>query len=222
MAHQGLATDFPPNSLGAFTAALNAGADYIETDAHGTADGVAVLFHDDVVEGRKIHAFMRDELPEYIPSLDEALGVFPRARFNIDIKHDSAIHTVAQSIQKAQAEHRVLLTSFSAKRRKRTQELVSGTALSPATTELAQIFLLEALGLKTRARKKLSKFDAVQIPTSAYGINTLTPSRMSLYRSAGVSVHVWTINDPQEMKRLVQLGVDGIVTDATDVAVATV
>lgn len=83
---------------------------------------------------------------------------------------------------------------------------------------MAQVLILANLGLRKRAIDVLSKFDAVQIPDRAYGINLLTPRMMKIYKEARLSVHVWTINDPEYMESLWTNGVDGIVTDRTDLA----
>ena len=97
-------------------------------------------------------------------------------------------------------------------------ELVPGVAHSPAMAEMISTVVWSSLGAHRRAVNILKNFEAVQIPTSAYGINLVSPKMMKIYREAQVQVHVWTINDPEEMKKLFSLGVDGIVTDRTDVA----
>lgn len=220
LAHQGLALSYPPNSLKAFEAALVAGADFIETDVHATADGVAVIFHDDKLAGQRISAYKLEELPEYIPTLVDAFRTFPEARFNIDIKSSEAIVPTATVINQEQAHQRVLLTSFSSRRRRRTTALATGTAISPSVSEFVPIVLLSLLGAHKKALKRLSLFDAVQIPARGYGLSTTSSRLMKTYSAAGVVVHVWTINDRKHMRQLLNTGVSGIVTDRTDLAVA--
>lgn len=219
LAHQGLALSSEPNSLKAFQAALDAGADFIETDVHATSDGIAVLFHDDKIDGKRISALRLDELPSYIPTLADAFQHFPNARFNIDIKSPEATIPAAKVINQEQAHKRVLLTSFSSRRRKATTALAPGTAISPSVLEFVPVVLLSLLGAHKTAVRRLSKFDAVQIPHRGYGLSTTTQRLMEVYSQAGVAVHIWTINEPKHMRELINLGVSGIVTDRSDLAV---
>lgn len=218
LAHQGLWQTCPPNTLEAFSRAIESGADVIETDAHSSKEGIAVLFHDDKINGRRIKEFSIDELPAYVPTLEAALTSFPQTLFNIDIKSSAAEEPVARTVSKHNAQNRVLITSFSSQRRKRTVELVSGVSHSPAMAEMIRIVVWSSLGAHKRAVNILKRFEAVQIPTSSYRINMVSPKMMNIYREAQVLVHVWTINDPEEMKKLFSLGVNGIVTDRTDLA----
>lgn len=218
LAHQGLALECPPNTIEAFTKALSAGADYIETDAHGTKDGIAVLFHDDDINGAPISSLLMSELPAFIPTLKSVLEHFPDAKFNIDIKNSEASGPVAQAINELNAHHRILLTSFDANRRKTTMQKAPGTASSPSVSEFTPAFFAALCGQQWLVNRLLKNFDAVQIPASALGLNIVTPRLVKIYHKAGVMVHVWTINDPEQMKKLLDAGVNGIVTDRTDIA----
>lgn len=222
LAHQGLALSAKPNSLAAFKAALDAGADFIETDAHGTKDGVAVLFHDDDIDGIKLNSLLASELPKYIPTLEQVLSYFPEVKFNIDIKNSEASIPVAAAINELSAHNRVLITSFSKSRRTATMLLAPGTASSPSVKEFAPALLAGLFGQQWLVNKLLSSFDAVQIPSRALGINIASPRLVKMFHKAGVIVHVWTINDPAVMTTLIRSGVDGIVTDRTDLAVAQI
>lgn len=219
LAHQGLAIECTPNTLGSFTKALAAGADYIETDAHGTKDGIAVLFHDDDINGVPISSLISTELPDYIPTLTSALERFPHVKFNIDIKNSEASVPVANAINKLNAHHRILLTSFDAKRRKTTMQKAPGTASSPSVSEFTPAFFAALCGQQWLVNRFLKNFDAVQIPASALGLNIVRPRLVRMYHKAGVMVHVWTINNPDQMKKLFEAGVNGIVTDRSDIAV---
>lgn len=210
-----------PNSLAAFTAALEAGADFIETDAHGTKDGVAVLFHDDELYGEAISSLTAAELPDFIPTVRDALQQFPHTKFNIDIKNAEASAPVATVITELAAQNRVLLTSFDARRRKSTVALAPGTATSPSVSEFAPALLAGLCGQQWLVKKFLKNFDAIQIPARALGLNIASPRLVKMYHAAGVVVHVWTINNPHEMEVLINNGVDGIVTDRPDLAVTT-
>ena len=222
LAHQGLALDCAPNTIEAFIQALAAGADYIETDAHGTKDGVAVLFHDGDLNGVPLSSLLSTELPDYIPTLMSALELFPQVKFNIDIKNSEASAPVAQVINELNAHHRTLLTSFDAKRRKASMRFAPGTASSPSVSEFTPAFFAALCGQQWLVNRLLKNFDAVQIPASALGLNIVSPRLVQMYQKAGVMVHVWTINDPEKMKQLLDAGVNGLVTDRTDIAVQLV
>lgn len=219
LAHQGLSIECTPNTLESFTKALAAGADYIETDAHGTKDGIAVLFHDDDINGVPISKLLFTDLPEHIPTLRSALENFPQVKFNIDIKNSEASVPVAQAINELKAHHRILLSSFDAKRRKTTMQKAPGTASSPSVSEFTPAFFAALCGQQWLVDRLLRNFDAVQIPASALGLKIVSPRLVKTYHKAGVMVHVWTINDPEQMKKLLEAGVNGIVTDRTDIAV---
>lgn len=219
LAHQGFALSCKPNTLDAFLDALNAGADFIETDAHGTKDGIAVLFHDDEINGRPLSSLLSSELPEYIPTLHQSLVTFPQAKFNIDIKNAEASQTVAAVINELSAHNRVLITSFDKARRKATMLMTPGAATSPSVREFVPILFAGLCGLQRLVNKLLSPFDAVQIPASALGINIVSARLVKMFHKAGVLVHVWTINEPAQMSDLIICGVDGVVTDRTDLAV---
>ncbi len=211
-----------PNTLEAFRAALDAGADFIETDAHGTKDGIAVLFHDDEIDGIPLSSLLVSELPSYIPQLHDVLTAFPHTKFNIDIKNSAAALPVAEEINEFSAQDRVLLTSFSAKRRNSTMLLAPGTASSPSVSEFAPALFAALFGQQWLVSSLLRSFDAIQIPARVLGINIVSPRLVKIYHTAGVKVHVWTINDPRQMSQLIKAGVDGIVTDRTDLAVKTI
>ena len=217
-AHRGLALQCQENTLDAFAAALSAGATHIETDAHGTLDGVAILFHDDQLNGRNISDYLHTELPSHIPTLESALNQFPETRFNIDIKNKSAVMAVSQVIQKLSAERRILISSFSSSRRRSVVKNCPGVATSASTAQFAPAFIAALLGQQWLVNRALKRCEAVQIPARALGRSTVTPRLIRAYHRAGVHVDVWTVNEATEMLALVAAGVDGIVTDRTDIA----
>lgn len=206
------------NTVEAFESALESGATHLETDAHGTADGVAVLFHDDTIGGHHISEYTWDELPEFIPTLSSVLAAFPQARFNIDIKDEAAVIPVSQVITTQSAQHRVLISSFNSRRRRQVVDNCPGVATSASTQQFAPAFIGALLGQQWLVNMALKDCDAVQIPARALGISTVTPRLIRAYHRAGVEVDVWTVNDPEQMISLVNAGVDGLVTDRTDLA----
>lgn len=230
LAHRGLATAAPENTLLAFAHALALGITHIETDVHASRDGVAVIAHDaelQRVAGRPgsvaeldARALGRLDLGggHGMPTLDAALEAFPEARFNIDVKSAAAIAPTAEAVRRRRAEHRVLLTSFSERRRAAAVRLAPGVATSASGPRFAAALLAARVGLRPLVRRALAGLDAVQIPERALGIETTAPPLLRAFHDAGVEVHVWTINDPTTMRALLERGVDGLVTDRADLA----
>lgn len=219
LAHRGLAIATAENSLEAFEAAIAAGATHIETDVHLTSDGYAVLFHDDVFDGVNINDVPLSQLPQSVTLLGHALEKFPETRFNIDVKDHLAIPHIISAVNASNAQERVLITSFSEKRRQQTASHLPHAATSASARLFVLALLAAKLGFRPGVKRILRDIDALQIPARVGKIKTITPRTMRAYKSAGVIVHVWTVNDPQRMLALRSLGVDGIVTDRTDIAV---
>ena len=237
LAHRGLLTAVGEdsgvweNSAAAFAAAHAAGAEYIETDCQVTADGDVVLVHDPTLQRlagdpRAVAQVRTRELAQLFAdhggllTVGEALGSFPRTRFNIDVKTDAAVDALGPIL--AEHAHRVLVTSFSDARRRATvaATLRAGATVRPATSAgrgtIAATRLLSALRLSPR--RALTGIDALQIPERHSGVRVLTPPLLRAAHRRDVEVHVWTVNDPDDVKRLLQMGVDGIVTDRADMA----
>lgn len=234
LAHRGLALEAPENTLLAFAHALALGVTHLETDVHASADGVAVIAHDpdlarvagssDRVDALTVADLARLDLGEgqHLPTLAEALDAFPQARFNIDLKTAAAITPTVDAVRAAGAHDRVLLTSFSERRRRAALAQLPGVATSASGPRFAVALLTAVLRGGPLVRSALRGLHAVQIPTRAIGIDTVSPARIRAFHAAGVEVHVWTINDETEMRRLLQLGVDGLVTDRADRAIEVV
>lgn len=222
LAHRGYAASYPENSLAAFAASLDAGATHIETDVHLSKDGQVLIFHDDTYEGKPLIEWDRSALPIHVPSMLEALRAFPQTRFNIDVKSAQAATPLARIINDERAHDRVLLTSFSRARRKSTVAVLTRpVAQSAAAAEFGPALLGAKLGWSWLVKRALRQVDALQIPTRALGMNTITPRTIRAYHRAGVLVHVWTINEAAQMRELISLGVNGVVTDETPTAVTT-
>lgn len=222
LAHRGLALEAPENSVAAFEAAVAAGATHVETDVRATADGVAVLVHDAAVPGGgDVASLSLDELRAALPqvaTLGEALAALPEARFNIDVKHADAVRPAGAAIASASAAQRVLLTSFSGRRRRSVLRLVPTAATSASSGGIAGV----VLGLRSRTpaitRYALRNVQAVQIPERALRTDLAAPWSIAEMHAAGVEVHFWVVNDPTRMRELVARGADGIVTDRADLA----
>jgi glycerophosphoryl diester phosphodiesterase len=234
LAHRGLALDAPENTLASFAAALDLGADYIETDVHASKDGVAMISHDPSLRRvAGIEAEVSDltaaELQQVdlgaghrMPTLADALRAFPGARFNIDVKSPRAGVAVARAVLAAGATDRVLVTSFSSARRAAAVRLLPGVATSASMPRVVCILLLAKLGVLSIVPWALGGVDAVQVPARQGRFTIATPRVIRAFHRLGVEIHMWTVNDPSEMRRLLELGVDGIVTDRSDLALDVV
>lgn len=233
LAHRGLALDVPENTIAAFQAAVDVGAVYLETDAHATADGVAVLVHDPEVVADGVSHPVRDltlsQLRQLdlggghrVPTLAGALVTFPNARFNIDVKAEQAAGPVVRAILAENAFDRVLLTSFDEARRARAIDSLPGVASSASSERFARAFIGARVGSGTLVRSALGSIRCVQIPEKHRNVRLVTRRSVQAFHRAGVEVHVWTVNEPDDMRRLLDLGVDGLITDRADVALPLV
>lgn len=230
LAHRGLAVDAPENTLLAFAKALAVGVIHLETDVHASADGVAVIAHDETLErvaGRKVRVdqltmaeLRRVDLGEGqgFCSLAEALDAFGEARFNIDLKSPASVQPAVEAIRDHRAIDRVLIASFSDRRRRAALAQLPGAATSLSSGSMKRLILADKARLGSSVRRTLAEADAIQIPERVKGVRILTPRLIDAAHDAGAEVHVWTINEPSEMVRLLDLGVDGIVTDRADLA----
>jgi glycerophosphoryl diester phosphodiesterase len=228
IAHRGLAIDAPENTILAFLKALAAGATHLETDIHASADGVAVISHDSGLErvagiaGRvadlRMAELRRVDLGhgQTFSTLAEALDVFPEALFNIDVKDERAAMSAVEAISGTRATDRVLVTSFSPRRRRAVADALSGVAVSPSVSEFIPALVAAKLGAIGAVRASLHGFAAVQVPERQGPIRVVTERTVQAIHAAGAEVHVWTVDDPADMRRLLALGVDGIVTDRCD------
>ncbi|MGL4339340.1 MAG: glycerophosphodiester phosphodiesterase family protein [Rhodoglobus sp.] len=229
-AHRGLAVDAPENTLLSFAKAVAAGVIYIETDVHASADGVAIIAHDPDLLRVAGSALRVDQLTlaeleridlgfgQSFCTLARALDTFPETRFNIDIKSLNAVAPTVRTVMEARASTRVLITSFDERRRVAALTHLPTVASSASASRSAAALLAARIGATPLLRHLLRDIDAVQIPEKAAGLRTTTPRLINMLHNAGVEVHVWTINDPLRMTQLLNLGVDGIITDRPDLA----
>ena len=214
------------NTLAAFEHAVALGYDYLETDVHVTRDGVLLAFHDSVLDrvtdrkGEIVRLTYEEVRTAVIggraevPTLAILFDAFPEARFNIDIKSEGAVSALADFINAREAWDRVLVGSFSRRRLQRFRRLVHQPVPTSATA--AEVLLFRYLPSARLADLLTPDFAAFQIP---YRHGPLLVANAGLVRrahAAGKHVHVWTVDDPAEMNALLDLGVDGIFTDRTD------
>ncbi|MBK6858409.1 MAG: glycerophosphodiester phosphodiesterase [Microthrixaceae bacterium] len=224
-AHRGGASRWPENTMPAFEGAVALGYRYLETDAHVTSDGVCLAFHDDHLDRVTDRTGTIAELPyrlvrearvdgrEPIPLLEDLIASFPDTRVNIDPKHDAAVEAVAAVIRRTGSTGRVCLGSFSDDRLARLRAM-----LGPG--------LCTSLGPRGVARLRAGSFGlpigdlagaCVQVPHRVKGVRLVDDRFVSRAHAAGLQVHVWTIDDENEINELLDRGVDGIMTDQPSV-----
>jgi glycerophosphoryl diester phosphodiesterase len=220
-AHRGGALEAPENTMTAFSYAVSLGYRYLETDAYSTADGVLVSFHDPQLDrvtdaSGRVETLSHAQLQrariggvEPIPLMEDLLTRWPDVRFNIDPKHDAAVAPLIALIRRIGAEDRVCVGSFSGKRIRQVQDAFDGrvcTSLGPAG-----VLRLKSASLGWPSGRW--REGCAQVPLAVSGVTIVTPRFVDAARRCGLQVHVWTIDDESEMERLIDLGVDGIMTD---------
>jgi glycerophosphoryl diester phosphodiesterase len=224
-AHQGGADEFPENTLKAFESSAGLGYRYMETDVQATSDGVVVVMHDETLDRTTDRVGTIAHLPwnvvrearvggiEPVPRLDEVLEAMPDARFNIEPKTDAAVEPLVDVIGRTGAVERVCVASFKDRR-----VATARRALGP--------LLCTSTGMLMTARVRigswlpgvgpwLARTDAActQVPVRYGPFPVVDRTSVNFAHRRGLAVHVWTIDDPDEMTRLLDLGVDGVMTD---------
>lgn len=227
VAHRGGTEVAPENTLAAFRAATDEGFRYLETDVHLTSDGVLVAFHDDELDRVTDGSGVLAQLPwaevrqariggtEPIPTLDELLEEFPDARFNIDPKSDHVVVALVRALRRHDAVDRVCIGAFSDARLRRLRSLLGpDLCTSAGPKEIAGLVAASRTGAGAAGR---AGYRCVQVPVRHRRVEIVTPAFVATAHAAGCPVHVWTIDEPDEMHRLLDLGVDGIMTDRPSV-----
>jgi glycerophosphoryl diester phosphodiesterase len=220
------------NTMAAFRLAVEAGYRYLETDVHATADGVLLAFHDRrlqrVTDAKgRIKAMSAAEIAkarigdEPVPTMAELLEAFPKARFNIDVKEPNTVEPLAELLRRADALDRVCVSSFSDARLSAIRELLGPDLCTSAGPREAWRMWRAARRMKDgeapdpATLPKLAA-DCLQLPATLGRIVVVDTRLLAAAHAADLPVHVWTINDDDEMERLLDLGVDGIMTDRLD------
>jgi glycerophosphoryl diester phosphodiesterase len=243
LGHRGSNLLWPQNTMVAFSWALGLGLRYLETDVHATRDGRVVAFHDDrldlLTDGtgnvwdrdwedlRALDAAYRfDAAHGYplrgtgvrLPLLEEVLGTFPQCLLNLDLKQEGMEDLLAAEITRLGAEDRVLVGSFHDRRITRFRQASAGrVATSAGPSEV--LAAVTAAHLRRPAR---GPADAYQVPERSGPLRVVGKRFVEAAHAAGKQVHVWVVNDPAAMHRLLDLGVDGIVSDRADLLVEVV
>jgi len=239
LAHRGSAAH-PENSLAAFAEAVAMGHRVLETDVHVTADGQVVALHDPTLDRTtdgtgplssltwervsRLHLLgPGGETTEHHPVrladlLDAFRGATPLVRLNVDVKERDAVGPVVGLLaSRPDGAARVCVASFSEARRRAVVRALAQRGVrvtsSAGTAGVLRFLVAARLGLRGRLLRRVVGADALQVPERAHGLSLVTPPLVRAAHSAGLVVHVWTVDDPGRMRRLLDAGVDGIVTD---------
>ncbi|MBV9662138.1 MAG: glycerophosphodiester phosphodiesterase [Acidimicrobiales bacterium] len=228
-AHRGGALEKPENTWEAFRHAQDLGYQYIETDVHATRDGIVVTIHDsDMARTSERNGLVRDmpwrdvaavrlagsEQP--IPRLDDALAAWPELRWNIDAKHDTVVGPLIETIHRSGALDRVCITSFNDRRLARIRRALGPslcTGMGPAATTALRMASVFPSRARQVVRVRMGGFAAAQVPLRQGRIPVVDRRFVDTAHRLDLQVHVWTVDDTATMERLLELGVDGIMTD---------
>lgn len=242
IAHQGGDEVWPGNTMFAFQNAADLGVDVLEMDLHITADGVLVLIHDETVDRTsdgtgEVEAMTLDELKQLdagydwslddganypfrgqgitIPTLEEVFTAFPDYRMTIEIKKTNAsmAKPFCDMIREYDMEDKVLVASFHDERLEEFRAECPEVATSSARTETTVFVLMTKVFL---GGFYSPDFYALQVPQESSGITVMTEGFVRAAHARNLSVEPWTINDEETMRKFIEWGVDGIITDRPD------
>jgi glycerophosphoryl diester phosphodiesterase len=241
-AGQGVA---PTNTLLALKTAHAAGADVLEIDVQLTRDNVLILHHDDTLDrttaltgpvsamtwaqiaaqdnGEDITlngvAFKGNDTN--VARLDDALATFPQARWNIEIKNDSAVaaRQLCLSIRRAGLGSAVLVPSFHEKAMTEFRRVCPEVATAMAPNEIRMFVIASHLRLSRFVKTPAA---AVQVPVAAGGFDLTNPRFVAALKARNIKLHYWTINDPAQMDALINAGANGLLTDFVELGKAAV
>lgn len=241
-AHRGGANLAPENTLEAFRHAARLGADVLELDVRATSDGKLVVMHDaglerttegngkvgdiTLAELKKLDAgfrFSPDNLQNFpfrgkgvtIPTLEEVFDAFPDKRFNIEPKQSSPsiIKPLCQILRERNLTQRVIVGSFSQTVLDEFRPECPEVATSASPSEVSKFLAMYKTGLSDNYRPAMQ---ALQLPANVGGLEIVTKEFVEAAHRKNLKVHVWTINETEQMRRLIEMGVDGIMTDYPD------
>jgi len=242
IAHRGGRGLWPENTLHAFRKAADLGVDVLEMDIRQTADGVLVVLHDETVDrttdgsgpvaaltlsrlreldagyrwspdGGKTHPHRGEGLT--VPTLNEVFKALPQARINLEIKArgPTLSEPLCALIREHGMEHRVVVASFGQEPMDAFRAACPQVATAATADEARQFFRLTAVFLDPLFEPRA---EALQVPERLGNLEVLTPGFLRAARRLNLKIDVWTVNEPEDMKRLIALPVDGIMTDYPD------
>jgi len=237
IAHRGSRVLWPENTDVSFRGAFELGYRHFETDLHLTSDGVLVCFHDDTVDrttdgSGPVSQFTLEQLQALdaghrhrtddgfpfrgkgakVPTLEWLLLTFPETCVVVDLKEDGLAGPLAALIDDLGAHDRIIVGSFVDARLADFRLLTDGRVPVSSGPALSRSWVLAS----RVGRGVAGDAAALQLPTHMRGVRVVDEKLVAAAHAAGLQVHVWTVNTPSEMTRLLDMGVDGLVTDRPD------
>ncbi|GAA1809211.1 glycerophosphodiester phosphodiesterase [Nesterenkonia flava] len=218
------------NTMAAFREAVAMGYRYIEIDVRTAACGTLVVFHDEhldrVTTGRgrlsdhtweelsRLKVGLGGTYTEPLVRFEDLLAEWDDVHLNVDLKDGASVKPFAELVERFGAHHRVLAASFNDARRHRVNTLLSTkVATSGGWVATGLIVLLGPLGFLRRVSRRMAEIDCVQVPIEQGRIRIVRPKFIERCHRAGLQVHVWVVDEPAQMHRLLDMGVDGLMTD---------
>jgi glycerophosphoryl diester phosphodiesterase len=238
IAHRGSRLLWPENTMDAFSGAVALGYRHLETDLHLTRDGVLVCIHDHTLdrttdgtgpvgdltfaELAKLDAGYRHHDAEgavhrgkgiRVPSLEEAVLAFPDVSFVVDLKTENLVGPLYDLIERIGLHDRLIVGSFSDRRLDEFRAVAGSRVATSTGAALSRSWVIASrMGRGVRCEAL-----ALQLPRTSRGVRVIDRRLVDSAHGLGLQVHVWTVNKPDEMAELLDLGVDGIITDRPDV-----
>lgn len=238
IAHRGSRVLWPENTDTSFQGAYDLGYRHFETDLHLTADGAVVCFHDPSVDRTTdgsgpvgeltlgqlqsldpgfrhatAEGFSFRKTGSRIPTLEWLLRSFPDVSVVVDLKCDGLAAPLAAVIDDLAAYDRVIVGSFSDPRLAEFREITGGKVATSTGQAASRLWVLASrIGRGVRGEAAA----ALQLPARMRGVRVVGERLVKTAHARGLQVHVWTVNQPAEMRRLLDLGVDGLITDRPD------
>jgi glycerophosphoryl diester phosphodiesterase len=237
IAHRGSRLLWPENTMEAFSGAVSIGYRHLETDLHLTRDGVLVCIHDHTVdrttdgsgpvgertfdELASLDAGYRHHSAEgpvfrgkgiQVPSLEEAVLTFPEVSFVVDLKTENLVGPLNDIIDRLGLHDRLIVGSFSDRRLDEFRAVAGSRVATSTGAGLSRSWVMASRmgrGVKCEAL-------ALQLPRTSRGVRVIDGRLVEAAHGLGLQVHVWTVNKPVEMAELLDLGVDGLITDRPD------
>jgi glycerophosphoryl diester phosphodiesterase len=246
IAHQGGDGLRPSNTMAAFQNAVDMGVDVLEMDIHSTKDGVLVVIHDDTIDrttdgSGRVQDYTFEELQAFdagydwptleeesgrtdrpfrgqgitIPSLEEIFTAFPDYLMNIEIKQKepSIVPAFCDLMRQYNMTEKVLVGSFHSEPMAELKELCPEVAVSAQENDIRTFYVLNTIGLGAIYRPSTNAF---QVPEYAGDMHVVTPGFVNGAHAHNLDVHVWTVNEMEQMQRMIDAGVDGIISDYPD------
>lgn len=214
------------NTMASFSDAISRGYTYLETDVRCSADGTVYTLHDETLErvtgnpARVVdltdEALSQERLDGREPParLEDVYNAFPTARLNIDVKTIDAVDATCKLIERMGVVDRTCLASFEHSTLTAIRRRLPQVTTSASKLEAAELVLRPTTWLR---RLSTIRADCFQVPARRGRITVVTPRFLAKAHALGKQVHVWTVDDADEMHRLLDLGVDGLITDRTDI-----